>query len=44
MTTALALEYDKGDFAMSMALGLVLLTITFSVNVIFGRLQGRGTA
>ena len=33
MTTAMALEYDKGEFVLSVALGIVLLIISFSVNV-----------
>jgi tungstate transport system permease protein len=32
ITTAIALETSKGKFAMGIALGLVLLTIAFSVN------------
>lgn len=32
MTTAMALEYDKGEFALAVALGLVLLSIAFGVN------------
>ena len=41
MTTAMALEYDKGEFVMAVALGLVLLAISFGVNIIFHRVQGR---
>lgn len=41
MTTAMALEYDKGEFVMGVALGLVLLLISFTVNIFFNRLQGR---
>ncbi|MFZ1199286.1 MAG: ABC transporter permease, partial [Desulfobacterales bacterium] len=33
MTTAIALETNKGLFAMGVALGLVLLAIAFAVNV-----------
>jgi tungstate transport system permease protein len=32
MTTAIALETGKGEFAMGIALGLVLLWIAFAVN------------
>ena len=32
ITTAIALESGKGNFAMGIALGLVLLTIAFTVN------------
>lgn len=41
MTTAMALEYDKGEFAMSVALGLVLLAVSFGVNVFFHYFQGK---
>jgi tungstate transport system permease protein len=42
MTTAMALEYDKGEFVLGVALGIVLLMISFAVNIFFNRLQGRG--
>ena len=41
MTTAMALEYDKGEFVLSVALGLVLLIISFGVNVCLNYIQGR---
>lgn len=41
MTTAMALEYDKGEFVLSVALGIVLLLISFSVNVILNYFQGK---
>lgn len=41
MTTAMALEYDKGEFVMSVALGIVLLMISFTVNIIFNQFQER---
>ena len=41
MTTAMALEYDKGEFVLSVALGIVLLAVSFGVNMIFHRVQGR---
>ncbi len=41
MTTAMALEYDKGEFVLAVALGLVLLLISFTMNVFFNYLQGR---
>jgi tungstate transport system permease protein len=41
MTTAMALEYDKGEFVLAVALGLILLTISFTVNLFFNYLQGR---
>ena len=41
MTTAMALEYDKGEFILSIALGFVLLAASFGVNVIFHYFQGK---
>jgi tungstate transport system permease protein len=41
MTTAIALEYDKGEFVLAVALGLILLAISFTVNLFFNYLQGR---
>jgi len=41
MTTAMALEYDKGEFVMSVALGIVLLAISFAVNIVFNLFQER---
>jgi tungstate transport system permease protein len=41
MTTAMALEYDKGEFVLSVALGIVLLVLSFSVNVLLNYFQGR---
>ncbi len=41
MTTAMALEYDKGEFVLGVALGIVLLLISFIVNIFFNYLQGR---
>lgn len=41
MTTAMALEYDKGEFVLSVALGLVLLFVSFSVNILLNYFQGR---
>ncbi len=41
MTTAMALEYDKGEFVLSIALGIVLLFVCFAVNIIFNTIQGR---
>jgi tungstate transport system permease protein len=41
MTTAMALEYDKGEFVLSVALGIVLLFICFAVNVCLNIIQGR---
>jgi tungstate transport system permease protein len=44
MTTAMALEYDKGEFVLGVALGIVLLLISFGMNVFFNYLQGRSRA
>lgn len=44
MTTAMALEYDKGEFTLAVALGLVLLTVSFIVNIVFNAFQGRTDA
>jgi len=41
MTTAMALEYDKGEFTLAVALGIILLTISFGINLLFHFLQGR---
>jgi tungstate transport system permease protein len=41
MTTAMALEYDKGEFVLSVALGIVLLFLSFGVNIVFNHFQGR---
>jgi len=42
MTTAMALEYDKGEFVLGVALGIVLLLVSFLINIIFNYLQGKG--
>ncbi|UCF57263.1 MAG: ABC transporter permease [Deltaproteobacteria bacterium] len=41
MTTAMALEYDKGEFVLSIALGIVLLLVSFAVNIFFNYFQGK---
>ena len=41
MTTAMALEYDKGEFALAVALGIILLGLSFGVNLLFHFFQGR---
>ncbi len=41
MTTAMALEYDKGEFVLAVALGIILLCISFSLNMLFHFFQGR---
>jgi tungstate transport system permease protein len=42
LTTAIVLETRQGNFEMALALGAVLLAITFVINVAMLRLQGRG--
>lgn len=42
MTTAIALEADKGDFELAVALGIILLTISFVVNGSLFLLQKKG--
>ena len=41
MTTAMALEYDKGEFVLAVALGCVLMAFAFFINVLFHFFQGR---
>jgi len=41
MTTAMALEYNKGEFVLAVALGITLMTFAFLVNMLFHLLQGR---
>jgi len=42
MTTAMALEYDKGAFTLAVALGLVLMALSLGINIVFNLIQGRG--
>jgi tungstate transport system permease protein len=39
--TAIALETSKGEFAFGLALGIILLSMALSVNIIFHYLRGR---
>ncbi len=41
MTTAMALEYDKGEFVLAVALGIILMGLAFAINLLFHLLQGR---
>jgi tungstate transport system permease protein len=41
LTTAIVLETRKGNFDLAIALGIVLLTISFVVNIVMLQLQGR---
>ncbi len=44
MTTAIALETSKGDFAFGLALGIILLAVSLGVNVILTVAQGSSRA
>ncbi|MDR1607570.1 MAG: ABC transporter permease [Deltaproteobacteria bacterium] len=39
MTTAMALEYDKGEFTVAVSLGLVLLMVSFALNYVLSFFQ-----
>ena len=41
MTTAMALEYDKGEFVLAVALGIILMAFAFLLNMVFHFMQGR---
>ncbi len=40
--TAIAMEASKGEFALGIALGLVLLILAFSLNALLHHVQGKG--
>lgn len=42
LTTAAVLEASRGEFALAVALGLILLTVAFTVNLALTTLQQRG--
>jgi tungstate transport system permease protein len=42
MTTTIALETDKGNFELALALGIILLAISFSINFILHVVQKKG--
>jgi tungstate transport system permease protein len=44
LTTAIVLETNKGNFELAIALGVVLLLLSFLANLIMIRLQGRELA
>lgn len=44
MTTAMALEYDKGEFVLAVALGVVLMAFALGINIVFNILQGKTNA
>jgi tungstate transport system permease protein len=41
LTTAIALQTSMGDIELSMALGIILISISLVVNLLLGRVQGR---
>ena len=41
MTTAMALEYDKGHFVLAVALGVILMSLAFGINLLFHFFQGK---
>jgi len=43
MTTTIALETDKGNFELALALGIILLTLSLLINIILYRIQRTGT-
>lgn len=43
ITTAIALETSKGEFSLGLALGIILLTVALSVNIILRYMQQRTT-
>lgn len=44
MTTTIALETDKGNFELALALGVILLLISFTINAALHAVQKRGAA
>lgn len=42
MTTAIALETDKGNFELAIALGIVLLLLSFTINIGLYAIQRKG--
>lgn len=43
MTTTIALETDKGNFELALALGIILLSISLLINLTLHAVQKRGT-
>jgi tungstate transport system permease protein len=41
LTTAIALETSKGDIELSIALGIILITVALIINIALNRLQQR---
>jgi tungstate transport system permease protein len=40
MTTTIALETDKGNFELAIALGIILLMLSLVINAILHSIQG----
>lgn len=43
MTTTIALETDKGNFELALALGIILLSISFTINFVLHAVQQKGS-
>lgn len=43
LTTAIAFETSRGEFAMGLALGMILLSVAFAINILLQALQGDRT-
>lgn len=41
MTTAMALEHNKGEFVLAVALGIVLLSVSLVMNIVLQLVQGK---
>ncbi|MFP4128656.1 MAG: ABC transporter permease [Desulfonatronovibrio sp.] len=41
MTTAMALEHNKGEFSLAVALGVILLLVSLLMNIVLQLVQGR---
>jgi tungstate transport system permease protein len=41
LTTAIALETSRGDLELSMALGIILISLSLGINLLLNRVQGR---
>jgi len=44
MTTAIALETDKGNFELALALGIILLILSLLINLVLHTIQRKGAA
>lgn len=44
MTTAIALETDKGNFELALALGIILLILSLLINLVLHMIQRKGAA